>query len=238
MGCRAKSGPQARPDNDQGRRVRRTERIVSGYFRRRRTTPRLDPGANQTITLINDDGQAPEVSIADITPVTEGDAGTKILTVTLNVSPTPQQPVSVEINTVDGLAVASTQDTTGDYIPLVKQSVTINGASKDVPITINGDKAQEPNENFHVNISKPINATMGAASKDATILKAPHHPHNLARRSYTHVGEATLIDAAPKFSATPGRAGELTAIGADTEALLADLGYDDLSDLRASGTIA
>ncbi len=71
-----------------------------------------------------------------------------------------------------------------------------------------------------------------------TLEEAPHHPHNLARRSYTHVGEATLIDAAPKFSATPGRAGELTAIGADTEALLADLGYDDLSDLRASGTIA
>ncbi len=71
-----------------------------------------------------------------------------------------------------------------------------------------------------------------------TLDEAPNHPHNLARRSYTQVGPATMVDAAPKFSATPGAAGELTTIGGDTEALLAELGYDDLSELRSAGTIA
>jgi crotonobetainyl-CoA:carnitine CoA-transferase CaiB-like acyl-CoA transferase len=47
-----------------------------------------------------------------------------------------------------------------------------------------------------------------------------------------------MVDAAPKFSTTAGRAGDLTTIGADTEALLAELGYDDLSELRSNATIA
>jgi alpha-methylacyl-CoA racemase len=73
-----------------------------------------------------------------------------------------------------------------------------------------------------------------------TLAEAPSHPHNVARRSYTQVGPATVADAAPKFSATPGAATPLTAIGADTAALLTGLGYDQaqLSELRESGTIA
>jgi alpha-methylacyl-CoA racemase len=59
-----------------------------------------------------------------------------------------------------------------------------------------------------------------------TLAEAPGHPHNVARRSYTQVGDATLVDSAPKFSATPGRAGALTAVGGDTADLLAELGYD------------
>jgi alpha-methylacyl-CoA racemase len=71
-----------------------------------------------------------------------------------------------------------------------------------------------------------------------TLEEAPQHRHNVARRSYTTVGNATMVDAAPKFSTTAGRAGDLTTIGADTEALLAELGYDDLSELRSNATIA
>ncbi len=126
---------------------------------------------NQTITLTNDDGAPPTITIADITPKAEGDSGTSTMTVTLNVTPTPQQPVSVQVDTADGTAVASTQDAKGDYEPVVKKVVTINGPSTSVDVTINGDIAQEPDETFHVNLSKPNNAVVGApSSKDGTIL--------------------------------------------------------------------
>lgn len=73
-----------------------------------------------------------------------------------------------------------------------------------------------------------------------TLAEAPTHPHNVARRSYTKVADATVADAAPKFSATPGTTGPLTAPGADTEAILQELGYgqSQRDALRDSGTIA
>jgi alpha-methylacyl-CoA racemase len=73
-----------------------------------------------------------------------------------------------------------------------------------------------------------------------TLEEAPTHPHNAARHSYTDIAGATLADAAPKFSATPGAATPLTEIGGHTEALLRGLGYNEpqLAELRKSGTIA
>jgi alpha-methylacyl-CoA racemase len=72
-----------------------------------------------------------------------------------------------------------------------------------------------------------------------TLAEAPAHPHNVARGSYAQIGTATLAQAAPKFSVTETRAGELTGIGADTDDLLAEAGYgaSGLDELRASGAI-
>jgi alpha-methylacyl-CoA racemase len=73
-----------------------------------------------------------------------------------------------------------------------------------------------------------------------TLAEAPEHPHNVARSAYAQVGGATLAAPAPKFSATPAGTTELTSVGADTAAVLAEVGYTDpeLDGLRASGTIA
>jgi alpha-methylacyl-CoA racemase len=83
-------------------------------------------------------------------------------------------------------------------------------------------------------------ATDACVAPVLTLTEAPTHPHNRARRSYTRVGDATMVDAAPKFSATPGSTGALTEVGGDTAALLGELGYgdSDLAQLRASGAIA
>jgi alpha-methylacyl-CoA racemase len=72
-----------------------------------------------------------------------------------------------------------------------------------------------------------------------TLTEAPDHPHNVARTSYTTVGDAVVADAAPRFSATPAAAGALTPVGRDTGALLGQLGYDAaaIDELRAAGTI-
>ena len=63
--------------------------------------------------------------------------------------------------------------------------------------------------------SRPAPATSGPSSSPHRRLRragahprgGAEHPHNVARRSYTSVGDATMVDAAPKFSATAGRAG-------------------------------
>jgi alpha-methylacyl-CoA racemase len=73
-----------------------------------------------------------------------------------------------------------------------------------------------------------------------SLTEATAHPHNVARKTFTSVGEATLAAPAPRFSATPGAAGALTEIGADTAAVLAELGFTtpELDELRGAGAIA
>ncbi|MDT4944431.1 MAG: alpha-methylacyl-CoA racemase [Pseudonocardiales bacterium] len=73
-----------------------------------------------------------------------------------------------------------------------------------------------------------------------TLAEAPEHPHNVARESFADVGNATLAAPAPKFSATPAAMTELTEVGGDSAAILAELGYTDaeLGDLRVTGAIA
>jgi alpha-methylacyl-CoA racemase len=72
-----------------------------------------------------------------------------------------------------------------------------------------------------------------------TLAEALDHPHNVARGSYTTVGDAVLAGPAPRFSRTQGEAGDETRIGAATAELLAEAGYTeaDVTELRESGTI-
>jgi alpha-methylacyl-CoA racemase len=72
-----------------------------------------------------------------------------------------------------------------------------------------------------------------------TLAEAPLHPHNLARASFTEIGNARLPSPVPRFSATPGQFGELTPPGRDTAALLDDLEFSkaELVDLRAFGAL-
>ncbi len=85
-------------------------------------------------------------------------------------------------------------------------------------------------------IGAPLDACLAPV---LTLAEAPGHPHNVARGSYAQVGPATLAAAAPRFSATPGATGPLTAIGADTSTLLGELGYSeaDMDALREAGAI-
>ncbi|HEY1752084.1 MAG TPA: CaiB/BaiF CoA-transferase family protein [Caulobacteraceae bacterium] len=58
-----------------------------------------------------------------------------------------------------------------------------------------------------------------------TLKEAPAHPHNAARKTFVEVEGVVQPAPAPRFSATPGAIqGPPPAIGADTEAVLADWG--------------
>lgn len=61
-----------------------------------------------------------------------------------------------------------------------------------------------------------------------TLAEAPEHPHNKVRGSYVQVAGVSVAAPTPRFSATPGRAAPIPPqIGADTEALLTELRYDE-----------
>ena len=73
-----------------------------------------------------------------------------------------------------------------------------------------------------------------------TLAEAPAHPHNVARTAFVEVAAATVPAPAPRFSATPTTPGVPPERGADTAALLAELGYrpEEAAALRDSGCIA
>ena len=73
-----------------------------------------------------------------------------------------------------------------------------------------------------------------------TLAEAPAHPHNAGRRSYVEVAGATVAAPVPRFSTTPAEtAFAPPAIGADTTAILAELGYsaDRIESLRDAGVL-
>ena len=72
-----------------------------------------------------------------------------------------------------------------------------------------------------------------------TLEEALTHPHNLARGSFASVDGAPMPGPAPRFSATPASVGEVSDVGGDTAALLAEAGYaePDLDELRTAGVI-
>ncbi len=73
-----------------------------------------------------------------------------------------------------------------------------------------------------------------------TLAEAPEHPHNVARRSYVEVAGVRVAAPTPRFGGTPASvAGSPPALGADTDAVLAELGYspERRAELRAAGVI-
>lgn len=70
--------------------------------------------------------------------------------------------------------------------------------------------------------------------------EAPDHPHNKARGTFVQVGEDTQPAPAPRYSQTPNPDPQPGAVpGADGEAILRDLGWDDarIDGARGSGAI-
>lgn len=66
------------------------------------------------------------------------------------------------------------------------------------------------------------------------------HPHNAARGSFVRVNEVLQAAPAPRFSRTPARKPITpTAVGGDTDAILAELGYssEQIASLRAKGAL-
>jgi len=117
-------------------------------------------------TIIDDDGAGtPTLSIADAS-VSEGNSGTKVLTFTVNLSPSASVPVTYNIATSNGTATSGS-----DYVAssLTGETIAAWTTSKTFAVTISGDTTTEANETFNVTLSNVSGATLGDGSAVGTI---------------------------------------------------------------------
>jgi hypothetical protein len=130
----------------------------------------LAGGADKEITLTNDDGPALTIAFGEPVSQPEGDTATTTMNVTLTLSAAAPQITTVDYATSDVTAVATTGETQGDYTAAKGTATFATGqSSKTIPITIVGDRAQEPDETFRVTLSNPRNARIGTETQDETI---------------------------------------------------------------------
>jgi len=106
----------------------------------------------------------PALSILDTT-VPEGNAGTTQAVFTVTLSPAGSQAVSVDYHTVDGTATAGS-----DYVAASGTlNFSVGQTVATIPVTINGDLADEPDEQFNVVLTNPQNATIDRGTGLGTI---------------------------------------------------------------------
>ncbi|HYZ18358.1 MAG TPA: Calx-beta domain-containing protein [Gaiellaceae bacterium] len=134
-----------------------------------RFTVALSNAANATIadgqgvgTINDDDG--PTVSIGDIA-VAEGNSGTATASFLVSLSAPSPQTVGVSYATANGTATAP-----ADYVAAAGTLTFAPGeTAKPVAVGVNGDVFDELDEAFFVNLSAPVNGTVGDGQGVGTI---------------------------------------------------------------------
>jgi hypothetical protein len=131
-----------------------------------------------SVTILDDDspggggggggggGSNPSISIADA-QVVEGDGSTATVAITVSLSTSSSAYVAVDYATADGTARFSD----GDYWRMSGGIVFSPGdVSKTLIATIQADEIHEIDEVFHLDLSDPMNGTLGDSRGTITIL--------------------------------------------------------------------
>ncbi len=135
----------------------------------------------------------PTVSINDVT-VNEGNSGNTSAVFTVTLSSTSTQPISVNYATANGTASSPS-----DYLAssgLV--NFTPGQTSKTISIPVVGDTLVEANENFFINLSSPVNATLADGQGVGTILN-----DDVPASVSISISDATVFEESSCFG-TPG----------------------------------
>jgi len=108
----------------------------------------------------------PALSIANVSTA-EGNSGTHTVTFTLRLSKPSPGPVTYNIFTANGSAVASS-----DYIArsLTGQSIPAGATSKAFAVSVRGDTMVEANQTFTVNVSNVVGASVAKPNATCTIV--------------------------------------------------------------------
>lgn len=130
------------------------------------TNPSAFELGNDTATLtIVDDDAAPSVTLADV-QVIEGNVGTTPMTFEVTLSALSGLTVTVDYDTADGTATAGS-----DYVAasgtLVIPAGQLTGT---VTVDINSDPDFEPDETLVLDLTTPVNTTIGDGQGTGTIL--------------------------------------------------------------------
>lgn len=175
----------------------------------------------------------PTVSIGDAS-VTEGDGGTVDANSPVTLSESSTSRVTVEYRTSDGSATSS-----ADYRAETGTVTFEPGETREtITVTVNGDTIDEPDENFTVTLSAPVNATLGDATGTGTIVDdddppppPPPPPGPKDDDDDDDDDGADDDDDGPAESTTAGR-DEATRVGSpegrtQTALLVSQTGFDD-----------
>jgi hypothetical protein len=115
-------------------------------------------------TIQSDDSQ-PQISISDVSKP-EGNSGTSLFTLSLSLSNPSYQPVSVDFRTADGSATVAGSD----YLARAGTKTFLPGeVLKTINPKVIGDTVLEPDEDFFVNLSNPVSASIADFQGKATI---------------------------------------------------------------------
>jgi hypothetical protein len=107
----------------------------------------------------------PLITVNDVS-ITEGNSGSSNATFTVTLSEPTSLSVSLNYGTTNGTAIAP-----GDYTTKsATLSIPPGSTSKTFTITIKGDRIDEPNETFFINLSNPANATIADNQGTCTIV--------------------------------------------------------------------
>jgi CSLREA domain-containing protein len=167
----------------------------------------LQPGDNKTCTITNDD-VVPTISIDDVSHA-EGDTGTVDYDFTVSLSYSSTQTITVNYATANDTAVAP-----GDYTAVTTTQLQFNPGetSKLVKVVANTDTVYELDEDFVVNLSSPVNATIGDGEGRGTITDDDPQP-NLSIGNVTKF-EGTTVGTTTSFDFTVTKSGNATEVNA------------------------
>lgn len=115
--------------------------------------------------LIIDNDPLPTLSVNDVT-VAEGDEGLARAVFSVSLSPASGQQVTVKFATADGTATAASEYVTQTGQLIFEPGVT----NQTVSVLVNGDTFFEADENFALNLSDAVNATIAKGRGLATIV--------------------------------------------------------------------
>lgn len=107
----------------------------------------------------------PTLSIADAS-VLEGNKGTSRLELTVRLSRSSSDAVTVDYRTSNGTAVANSDYTASSGTLTFQPGQT----SRSISLAIQGDRKREPNETFSVQLSNAVGATINDGVATATII--------------------------------------------------------------------
>jgi hypothetical protein len=115
-------------------------------------------------TIQNDDAY-PSLAIGDVS-VLEGNSGTTLATFTVTLSAAAATPVTFDVATANGTAVAGS-----DYVATALTGLTIatGSSSRTFTVAVNGDGVVEANETFLVNVGNVAGAIVADGQATGTI---------------------------------------------------------------------
>ena len=145
---------------------------------------------SDSFTIGQVDSAVPTLSINDVT-VAEGNSATSTALFNVSLSAPSTQTVTVNFATAN-----NTASDPSDYLGTSGTATFLPGTTTQVvPVAVNGDTDNEPNEDFFVNLSGAINGNIADSQGVATITNDDGPP--IVTKTFTPSADATILSTSP-----------------------------------------